>query len=214
MPVAMQHQDLVFLARRVAGVMASCIEPIATASVNATARHEPRVNPGTRVKNPMKQSTVPVLVAIAIFALQPAARAEGPLESEMTGLRVVVDEKGQEQLVVADTAEPGDLVEYQLSYHNSGDQALSGLAITGPVPANTEYVAASAGSATPHEQLVSIDAGESFETEPVKRVERQRDGTSREVVVPPGAYTHLRWLPRSPIAPGETQVFRYRVRIR
>ncbi len=162
----------------------------------------------------IRVSTFSLLATALIFSSTPLSADSGPLHGELTGLRVIHEYDGSERFAPAEDVQPGDLMEYRLSFQNKGAESLSGLTITGPVPANTEYVSWSASGNSPHRYLVSVDGGESFEAEPVTRVQVAADGTRREVEIPPSQYTHLRWNPQLAIGPGQQQVFHYRVRVR
>ncbi|MDH5501071.1 MAG: hypothetical protein OEY72_08225 [Gammaproteobacteria bacterium] len=153
-------------------------------------------------------------IIVASFLPLTAAWTSSPLQGELSGFRVVLDDKRQERLVAADTAEPGDIIEYHLEYHNTTGQAVEGVVVTGPVPANTFYVDGSGAGGVQHRQTVSVDGGASFESEPVKRVVQKPNGVREEIILPPSDYTHLQWLLQSPVAGGERIVFRYRVQVR
>ena len=105
------------------------------------------------------------------------------------------------------------MVEYRLTYRNTGDQPLSGLVITGPVPANTAYVGGSANTEVDASFTVSIDNGTRFLAEPVTREVKDADGQSKNVTVPPSDYTQVRWQPKGSLAPDTEQQYRYRVKV-
>ena len=153
-----------------------------------------------------------VLAASALLAMCATAFA-GPLESLMETLVATKDAKGAEVLTKTDVAYPGDIVEYRTTYRNTGDSPLSGLIVQIPVPPNTTYAPGSAISLVPHDLLISIDGGATWDKEPVKRTRQGADGKNKEVIIGPEEYTHIRWEPRSAIQPGEVQVFRCRVKI-
>jgi uncharacterized repeat protein (TIGR01451 family) len=152
------------------------------------------------------------LAALAILAMCATAFA-GPLESLMETLLVTKDAAGAEVLKKTDAAYPGDIVEYRTTYRNAGDSALSGLVVQIPVPPNTTYVAGSAASLVVHDLLISIDGGATWDEEPVKRMRQGEDGEKKEIIIGPEEYTHIRWVPKRAIQPGEVQVFRCRVKI-
>ncbi len=132
----------------------------------------------------------------------------------MTAYLVTKSGQGEETLQETDSAAPGETIEYLLVYRNTGKGSLSGLNITGPVPANTVYLAGSALTVVAADLEVSIDHGELWEKEPVKRVRKQSDGSMREVVVEADEYTGIRWLPKEALLPGTVQKYHYRVVIR
>lgn len=157
----------------------------------------------------MKRFLIPLLLLVAVIA-----QADGPLASEMKTFLVTHGGNGDEVLEPTDQASPGDTVEYRLIYKNTSSQPLSGLVITGPIPANTAYVENSNRTPVEARFVVSVDNGTSFQSEPVKRVRTDANGERQEAVVPPGQYTHVRWHPAGAIEPGEKEIFRYRVTVR
>lgn len=141
-----------------------------------------------------------------------AAWADGPLTSEIQSFLIAVDDRGREQRVPTTQAAPGDTIEYQLVYTNVSDQPLSGLIVTGPVPANTRYLESSARAGVDARFVVSADDGVQFAAEPLVDNTRNTSG-EEQAVIPADAYTHLRWLPDSAIQPGQVQTFSYRVQV-
>lgn len=157
----------------------------------------------------MKRLLIPLLLLAAMVA-----HADGPLSSEMKTFLVKKNDNGHEVLKPTANAAPGDTIEYRLIYKNTSEQALSGLVITGPVPDNTAYVEKSNHTKVAASFVVSADNGAHFQAEPVKRIEKNADGTKKEVVVPPGQYTHVRWQPKTAIQPGQVETFSYRVTVK
>jgi uncharacterized repeat protein (TIGR01451 family) len=98
-------------------------------------------------------------------------------------------EKGREVLRTAETARPGDLIEYHARYRNATGGAVREVAATLPVPAGLEYVA---GSATPNTVLASLD-GRSFAPVPLTRRVRLADGREVTRAIPASEYRYLRW---------------------
>jgi len=144
----------------------------------------------------------------------PAIIMAGPLESKMTAYLVVTDEKGEEHLTKTDTAAPGETIEYLLTYQNTGKTPLSALAVNGPIPPKTHFIQGSNTTKVPHEFKVSIDHGKSWETEPVRRKQKNKVGKEVWVIIPPSEYTNVQWMAKNPIGPGEIQTYRYRITIK
>lgn len=138
--------------------------------------------------------------------------ADGPLSSKMETY-LVAEKNGQEVMTATEEASPGDVIEYRLIYTNNAEQPLSGLEITGPIPANTAYLKDSAATDAEAVFTVSIDDGSSFEAEPVTRNTSGPDGQSKNVIVPPSDYTQLRWVPVNGIQPDQVLEYRYRVKV-
>lgn len=153
-----------------------------------------------------------LLFSVLLLAMSSLIWAEGPLSSHMETF-LVTENEGKETVAATEQASPGDVVEYRLTYRNTGDQPLSGLVITGPVPANTEYLEESADTKVDAAFTVSIDNGTSFLAEPVTREVKDKDGQTTNVTVPPSDYTQVRWQPKGSLAPDTEQQYRYRVKV-
>jgi len=120
-----------------------------------------------------------VNAGITLVILAPLAFANSPVEGFISAHIVSTDEKGAEVTEVATVAEPGELMEYRLTFVIFE---------------------------------VSIDGGETFESEPVTRIESQADGSQKEVIIPPALYTHIRWAVEDALeGEGGEQNYAYRV---
>ncbi len=157
--------------------------------------------------------TLAFLAAVGSVAGVSASKVKSPLSSEMKAFVVSKTASGKEKLSSATSAEPGQTIQYQLTYKNNGEGALKGLTVTGPVPANTHYLAKSSQTQVKSEVLVSIDGGKTYEREPVKRMQVMADGSKKMVVIPAEKYTHIRWKTKSALQPGGKQLFSYRVKV-
>ncbi len=153
------------------------------------------------------------LILVMLGTSQASGKQEGPLASNLEAYAVTEDESGREVLEKTEQADPGQIIEYRMTYHNNSPQTITGLNIIGPVPANTAYVAGSAATPVAHEFFVSIDGGMTWETEPVKRLRSGPDGSEKEVVISADEYTGVKWIPSRGIAPAEEQVYQYRVKV-
>lgn len=156
-----------------------------------------------------------LLLGIAMLfsiAGAPAVWANGPLTSEIQSFLITTDDDGREQRVPTTHAAPGDVIEYLLTYTNTSEQPLSGLIVTGPIPANTQYLEASAHADVQARLVVSVDDGVEFAAEPLADDSRN-ESRQEQAVIPADTYTHLRWLPDTDIQPGQVQTFSYRVQV-
>ena len=153
-----------------------------------------------------------VLSVVATLTLGTAQAAPAPLKSQMDVYRVE-HKDGKEVLVKAGETSPDSMIEYHLTYTNNSDKPLSIKNIAVPVPESTAYIARSANTSVAHNFQVSLDGGNSWSSEPVKRMAKDKNDKDIEVVVPVSEYTHLRWQEKNSIKPGEVQEFRYRVRV-
>jgi uncharacterized repeat protein (TIGR01451 family) len=129
--------------------------------------------------------------ALCALAAQAFAQAPGPLVTTLDARKVIVAADGRESFESATLARPGDLIEYVATYRNTGKQPLAKLEATLPIPADTEFIAA---SAKPAAAQASLD-GQVFLPMPLKRMVRAADGRQTEQAVPLREYRYLRWYP-------------------
>ena len=143
-----------------------------------------------------------VLAVGLVFAA--LAWAASGLELELASYKVLkfTNDQGEvvEKTVPAAEVAPGDVLLWVLTAQNASGKTLERVALTIPIPPHTVYVA---GSARPLklgeltiEPLFSYD-GTHFARPPLKKRVKVQEGdrvVEKEVVVPPEAYTHVRWL--------------------
>jgi len=115
---------------------------------------------------------------------------------------VVVAERQTFRLVPATRLSQGQVVYYTVKITNPTPIFANKVQVSQLIPANTSYVAGSAGGPGADIEF-SIDGGQTF-----ARAEnlKQADGTR----APPERYTHVRWSLRNPLAPGATALARFR----
>lgn len=149
-----------------------------------------------------------VSAAFMAFGFGAAAANEGPLTNVLTQYVITVDESGEETKTQSEDASPGEMVEYVLSYENTGEGELSGLVISAPVPVAMTFVAGSAMTEEDATFEVSVDEGATWSTTPVMIA--TDDG---EKEVPVSEYDFVRWMPKGAIEGGERWDFTYRVTV-
>lgn len=155
-----------------------------------------------------------LLVLVFMFSLAGLALANGPVTGEIQAFIVSVDDDGEEIIKKARETEPGHVMEFRIVFTNNGADDVKGIQVVDPIPQNTRFVPDSHQSDVTAAFEVSIDGGESFELEPVVRIETQPDGSQKEVVVSPEQYTHVRWLAAEELASnGGQHQFVYRVTV-
>jgi uncharacterized repeat protein (TIGR01451 family) len=138
------------------------------------------------------RKTVLPLIAILIFSGLPfvsGAQEKEPVISLLTAKKVTADAKGKEKLESADTAKPGEVIQYEATYRNQSDKDVSNLKATVPIPVGMELLA---DSAKPSPAEASLD-GKTYEAFPLKRTVTLPDGTTAEEAVPLSQYRSLRW---------------------
>ncbi len=130
------------------------------------------------------------LVLLAVCVAMPAfAQQGGQVQSKLTATQVV-DVDGRTVAWSAAQAHPGDVVEYQATYSNSGATGVGHLLATIPVPTGTTYVASSAKPATGVQ--ASVD-GVHFAPMPLMHTVKDADGKSVQKPVPLSDYRALQW---------------------
>ena len=118
---------------------------------------------------------------------------------------VKAKKKGQwvvERIPVEKTG-PGDTLIYTITYHNAGKIAVIDATIINPLPRGIVYVLESA-TGKDAEITCSINGGQSFHPPPVTERFKKSDGT---VEIKPAAadrYTHIRWIIKKPVLPGQS----------
>lgn len=96
-----------------------------------------------------------LFAAVATLLAIPAmASDKGDVVVELAGKKVLKDAAGKETFASADTAKPGDVIEYRAVYINKGKQKVTDLLATIPAPEGMEYLP---GSASPHKFTASVD---------------------------------------------------------
>ncbi|MGZ5033767.1 MAG: hypothetical protein ACXWAC_11270 [Usitatibacter sp.] len=108
--------------------------------------------------------------------------------SRLEARKVVATADGGETFGSAGLARPGDVIEYVVTYRNTGSEPVKNLVATLPIPPDTELVP---GSARPATAQAGVDT-KAFGDIPLKR-SVQRDGVQVEEPIPVGEYRYLRW---------------------
>ena len=127
------------------------------------------------------------------------AQATGDLSTTLRVSRIVPAADGTESHQSADSARPGDVLEYVAEYHNNSTHVIRQLAATLPIPDGTELVPA---SAVPAGALASTD-GTHFAPLPLTRKVIEPSGRRVDQPIPYREYRFLRW-PSQDLAPGKT----------
>jgi len=158
---------------------------------------------------PRRVIFISALIAIVSVSLA-AASDQGPLLGTVEALRVVTHDNGRVAFLPADEARPKDILEYRVTYTNTGESTLRNVTVVDPVPVGTEYIIRSA--TRPNEGAVefSIDGGESYHVWPIRIRKRTTDGEVVEVEATPDMVTHIRWIVASDFEPETEITFSYR----
>jgi uncharacterized repeat protein (TIGR01451 family) len=125
---------------------------------------------------------------------------------------VEVIEKGAKVKKVApvDKIVPGDEVTYTLTYTNKTGKPVTDLAVTNPVPQHTRYKDGTAAGDGAVVQF-SVDGGKSYAA-PEQLTVAIKDKSGKDIQRPAVAqdYTHIRWVIKPTVAPGQSGFVRFR----
>jgi len=143
-----------------------------------------------------------------LLAPKPSAWAQGApaakVEADLQAFKVAGT-----KLVAATSARPGEVIEYQARYTNTGGAPAQRFAPQLPLPASLIYVSS---SALPENVLASTD-GKNFAPAPLMRRVKAADGTTKSVAVPLREYRVLRWQ-LGTLAPGQSVTIKARARVK
>jgi len=146
------------------------------------------------------------------FAFLPAlAMAEVSLITEAFKIVPVQQADGSvvEEWQTPEKVVPGDKVGYRISYSNTGKEAVEGVVINNPVPAETIYIANSATGAN-STITYSVDGGQNFGKANELTVTAQ--GATRAAKAED--YSHIRWMLTQPVEAGASGKVEFKVRIK
>lgn len=130
------------------------------------------------------------LAAVIVFATSLWAQAKPDQVKVVLKAFKVARTADKESLVSADTAKPGDVIEYQAVFSNL-DKAAPAKDVKGvvPVPSGLEYLP---GTVQPKDAEATVD-GSTYAPVPLKRQVKTADGKTVEQLVPYSEYKFLRW---------------------
>lgn len=156
----------------------------------------------------MKKLMFGALAGATLLAAQAASAETMQLKSAVYQDVEVVAADGSRQIqrVPAAKVVPGTAVTYVISYHNAGSEPASAVAITNPVPAQLEFVAASGA-----EPLVSVDGGNHYAALATLTV-AAADGQLRPAQ--PADVTHVRWTLTAAVKPGAEGQVSYQAKLK
>ena len=139
----------------------------------------------------MNKLCVKLLVILGFSAIGAFAQGQKDVVVTMDVKKISRSTDGKEALEAADSAKPGDILQYSAVYANKTAKKFRDLEATIPVPPYTAYVP---GSTRPAGAKASLD-GQSFQAIPLRRKVKQADGKEVMQLVPYAEYRFLRWYP-------------------
>lgn len=152
-----------------------------------------------------------VIIAIVFFSTVLIGQDERPvLESTQ---RVFVIEDGERvELEKQDAAKPGDILLFENTYINTGNDLAKDMRFDVPIPEGMHYIDESA-ECIDAEILFSIDNGQTFAPPPITYSVMDDDGNLVEKVAIAPQYTDIRYLVSSELHPGESLTYTYSLTI-
>ena len=135
-----------------------------------------------------------------------SAFARDDVMVRLTASKVAATKDGKEKFIAAETARPGEVIQYEAAYRNETQREIKGLEATVPIPAGLELLPE---SFRPVSALASVN-GADFAAMPLMKP--VADAAGKTVPVPLGEYRALRWaIPQ--LAPGATAIVKLRARV-
>lgn len=153
-----------------------------------------------------------------LLALAPSM-AFAELKSEMAAYVVTADANGNERHAVAGSVKPGQTIEYRLTHTNTFDNAISGVAVIGPVPEGSELIVGTTKSDAPSRFEVRGDfdpdnPGEEWSALPAMRIVVNDDGTRTVEQASPEHFTAVRWQVQGAMQSHASVRHAYRVQVK
>ena len=171
-------------------------------------RHSTRSGKG----EPLKAQ---LALGAALVAASTAAYAKPRLVVALQQAKEVVENTPagkKTRMVATRSASPGDILEYELTYDNRGDEAAINAVLEDPIPRGTTFVANSANGSDA-EVTFSSDGGKTFASAVKLTYEiRLPNGSVERRVATPAEYTHIRWSVKQ-VPPGGSGKVSFRVRV-
>ncbi|HOC58383.1 MAG TPA: hypothetical protein PKN70_00410 [Smithellaceae bacterium] len=150
-----------------------------------------------------------ILFLICVFFLQTVASSAQPLPQ--LDLKTTVEKEAKvkkkgkqvwERIPVEKTAK-GDILVYTITYLNKGKTEAVDAQIIDPIPVGVVIIPESA-EGKDAEVTCSTDSGKSWQKPPLTMQITKPDGTKTVQPVPAEKYTHIRWIIKKPVLPGQT----------
>lgn len=143
-----------------------------------------------------------------VFLGSPPLFAQTPqVQVNLVAKRVTVDQ-GKEVLVLADKAKPGDVIQYEALYRNTGATPVRQVGAVVPIPTGLALIES---TTSPEAVEASLD-GKTFRSIPLTRPVPNEAGVMEDQPVPLAKYRALRWnLPEVPAGGSVTVTLRARV---
>lgn len=151
---------------------------------------------------------------IAVIGLVPAsAFADGEVRFSNNAYKQVIKE-GASGSKTYDYVEPGlvipgDVIMYEIGFENISDKPITNIVINNPLPNNSVYRQGSATTDS-YDVTFSVD-GKDFKSADKLVV---KDKTGKTWLAKPEQYTHIRWVYKKTLQPGEKKSVTYKTVIK
>jgi len=158
-------------------------------------------------------------VLVGIFFLQSnvcQAQQEPKLDLRTTvekEVKVLRDGKETKARVPIEKTNPGDVLVYTIVYRNIGSSQVTDAGIVNPVPSGVVYLSDTA-EGQDAEITLSIDNSRSWHKPPIMMQVKKKDGRIENQPVPMERYTHIRWIIKKPIQPGQSGQVRFKANVK
>lgn len=107
----------------------------------------------------------------------------------------------------------GDILVYTITYFNTGKTPAMNAEIVDPLAPEVIIIPDSVeGKDT--EINASIDNGRTWQKLPVMMEFKKPDGTTEVKAVPPERYSHIKWIVKKPIQPGQSGKVSFKVKVK
>lgn len=165
----------------------------------------------------MREKAIVITLLFALLLLPISAIAAGNVDVKIKAEKltmVLKDGKKVTKAVPTSKFQPGDTIQYTITYANNASEPVTEAVINDPIPAGTAYINDSAmGEGA--DITFSIDNGKSFQKPTLLFYEVDSGKTKKEQkVASPDQYTNVRWTLKSTIAPKGSGKVSFRVKVK
>lgn len=128
-------------------------------------------------------------------------------------IKVKKDGKVTTTRVPVDKAHPGDVVVYTITYTNIGKGPVVDAVIVDPLAGGVRYIENTA-EGKDSEIKFSVDNGQTWQTYPVMMLFKKPDGSMEKKPAAADRYTHIKWMIKKPVAPGQSGRVSFKVTVK
>ena len=156
---------------------------------------------------------------IGIFVLTSVSQAQQEdtkLELKTTAqkeIKIKKDGKVEIKMIPLDKVNPGDIVVYTITYRTAGKGAVVDAVIIDPIPRGVVCLPDTA-EGKDAEIMYSIDNSHSWQRPPITMQSKKPDGTIEYKTVPADRYTHIKWVIKKPVLPGQAGQVSFKVTVK